>query len=151
MMMHKTILMLVALAGCDKLKSEPTPTPVTASAPSQVVTAADPAIAMPPPPQTTASVVAPGQWPAYLPDYPGATVTKKSKDLESLETKDAPDKVVAFYKDKLKAAGFPPGAWATLGASKDQATVMTASKGSEMVQVTVTPIQGTTKISLSIL
>ena len=51
----------------------------------------------------------------------------------------------------LKTAGFPPGAWATLGASKDQATVMTASKGSEMVQVTVTPIQGTTKISLSIL
>jgi len=153
-MMNKTIvLMVLALAGCDKVKSDSSTTATaTATATATVqgteiltatVTATTAA------PTVTASSTA--NWPAYLPDYPGATVTKKTKDFVSLDTKDAPDKIVAFYKDKLKAAGFPPGAWATLGAAKDQATVMTASKGSEMVQVTVTPLQGTTKISLSIL
>jgi len=154
-MTSKTIvLMVLALAGCDKLKSDSSTTATsTATATATVqgneiltatVTAATTAA-----PTVTASSTT--NWPAYLPDYPGATVTKKTKDFASLDTKDAPDKVVAFYKDKLKAAGFPPGAWATLGAAKDQATVMTASKGSEMVQVTVTPREGSTKISLSIL
>ena len=154
--MKKLIVFGLMLIACDKLRSEPssstttaTTTVVTATPPSGIVTAADPAVTtLPPPPSASAA----SGWPAYLPDYPGAKVTKKTKDFESLETKDSGDKVVAFYKDKLKAAGFPPGPWATLGANaKDQATVMTASKGSEMVQVTVTPVQGTTKISLSIM
>ena len=151
-MMNKTIvLMVLALAGCDMVKSDSSTTATsTATATVQgneILTATVTATTAAP--TVTASSTA--NWPAYLPDYPGATVTKKTKDFVSLDTKDAPDKIVAFYKDKLKAAGFPPGAWATLGAAKDQATVMTASKGSEMVQVTVTPREGSTKISLSIL
>jgi hypothetical protein len=151
--MKKTIVLVVlALVGCDKKSDSAATTTTTATASvtaNEILTATTTA---PTPGVTaTATASAAGNWPAYLPDYPGATTTKRTKDLVSLETKDAPDKVVAFYKDKLRAAGFPPGAWATLGAAKDQATVMTASKGSDMVQVTVTPVQGTTKISLSIL
>ena len=145
--MKKLIVLCSMLVACDKPHPDPSATSssvATVKVPDQIVTAADPAV-------TTLPIITDG-WPAYLPDYPGSTVTKKTKDFESLETKDSGDKVVAFYKDKLKAAGFPPGPWATLGANaKDQATVMTASKGSQMVQVTVTPVQGTTKISLSIM
>lgn len=152
--MNKLVIIgLMLLVACDKRPESTATTTTTATAVDPVVTAAaDPAVTVAAPPMVTAipSASAATGWPTYLADYPGAKVTKKTKDFESLETKDSGDKVVAFYKDKLKAAGFPPGPWATLGANaKDQATVMTASKGSEMVQVTVTPIQGTTKISLS--
>jgi hypothetical protein len=49
--------------------------------------------------------------PAYAPVYPGAQV-KGSVAVQSegggtfaLETSDAPDKVIAFYKDRAKSAG----------------------------------------------
>ena len=157
-MIKKTIvLMVLALAGCDKLKSDSSTTGATSTTTAtatvtanEILTATVTATTAAPTvtATATASSATAGGWP--LPDYPGAKVTKKTSDFVSLETKDAPDKVVTFYKDKLKAAGFPPGPWASLaGAPKDQPTVMTASKGAQMVQVTVTPIQGTTKISVS--
>ena len=163
--MKKIIVLGLAiglLTACDKLHSDAssssttttttatTTVTATTAAATTTTTAATTAAA------TTTAVAADtasaGGWPAYLPDYPGAKVTKKTKDFASLETKDPADKVLAFYKDKLKSAGFPPGAWASLAGTKgDQPAVLTASKGSEMVQVTVTPVQGTTKISLSIM
>lgn len=157
-MKKKIILLGLMLVACDKPRSDSSATTTTTSASAgagaaptvnQVVTAADPAVTTAPIVTSLPPAVANGGWP--LPDYPGAKVTKKTADYVSLETKDAPDKVVAFYKDKLKAAGFPPPAAASLaaGSAKDQPTVMTAAKGSQMLQVTVTPVQGTTKITLS--
>ena len=157
--MKKTMLLIVlALAGCDKLKSDSsttattTTTTTTATATvtaNEILTATTTATATVTAVATAAPAGStPSGWP--VPDYPGAKVTKKTADYVSLETKDAPDKVVAFYKDKLKAAGFPPPVSASLaGTPKDQPTVMTVAKGSQMLQVTVTPVQGTTKISVS--
>jgi hypothetical protein len=159
--MKKIVLFISMLTACDKLHSDAstsssTSTPTATVTANEILTATTTATATATATATVtamATASAAGNWPSYLADYPGAKVTKKTKDFESLETKDSPDKVVAFYKDKLKAAGFPPGPWASLASAngKDQPTVMTASKGSDMVQVTVTPIQGTTKISLSIM
>ncbi len=144
--MKKIIVCALVLVACDKPRSDPsssTATPIETTPPPATSTATATA---------TATASAAGGWPAYLPDYPGAKLTNKTKDFESLETKDAPYKVVAFYKDKLAAAGFPPGASVNAGAKDpNQPAVLTVSKGSEMVQITATPVQGTTKISLSIL
>ena len=155
------LLCLVMALGCNKSSDSSTSTSASATTATATVTANEIPTATTTATATvtatatatgTATASAAGAWPAYLPDYPGATVTKRTKDFASLETKDPGDKVVAFYKDKLKAAGFPPGAWAALvGPKGNQPAVLTASKGSEMVQVTVTPVSGTTKISLSIL
>lgn len=127
--MKKTMLcMVLTLAACDKLKSDSSSTTTTTSTSTATatvtaneiltatVTATAPTVAATA--TATATASASGGWP--LPDYPGAKVTKKTADSVSLETSDSPDKVVAFYKDKLKAAGFPPPATASLAAPKDK-------------------------------
>jgi hypothetical protein len=51
--------------------------------------------------------------PDFAPVYPGAqvkgsvTAPTEGGGTFSLETSDAPDKVIAFYKDKAKSAGLP--------------------------------------------
>jgi len=157
--MKKALLFAIALTGCDKLLHRDTDTSsatttATATATAPAVATATTIVATT---TATASAAPSSDWPAYLPDYPGAKVVKKTSDsdgkYELLETKDARDKVVAFYKEKLAAAGFPPGASASLGASaKDPnaSTTITTSKGSVMITLTITPSNGLTKISISL-
>jgi hypothetical protein len=55
-------------------------------------------------------------FPAFAPQYPGAKVTSVMSGSEAsgskgvvigMETSDAPDKVLAFYEEKLKSAKIP--------------------------------------------
>ncbi len=63
----------------------------------------------------------PDGWPAYAPIYPGAKLQmaianpgQKAKII-SMETGDAPDKALAFYKDKLTAEGWTVATTLDLG------------------------------------
>lgn len=62
----------------------------------------------------TATLGAGGQLPSWVPAYPGATVESNVSGSSNegsggnfnLKTSDSSDKVVAFYQDQLKSAGF---------------------------------------------
>lgn len=52
----------------------------------------------------------PDGWPDYAPQYPGSKITaalsSPSGKTATMESTDSPDKVIAFYKEKLTGGGF---------------------------------------------
>lgn len=163
--MNKLVVLAAALTlplvACKLLKhdsdSDPsttsTPTLTTATATATATTMTTTTAAATTTAETVAAGKLPAGWPIYAPQYPGSTLIKAKSDSDgkymSLESTDTKDKIVTFYKDKLKESGFGTPVTASLG-GPSPSTVVTASKGSDMCTVTVTVIGGKTKVSISI-
>jgi hypothetical protein len=114
---------------------------------------------------TISSGAANANFPAYAPQYPGATlgeVSNISSDAGSMTTAvmttpDAPDKVLAFYKEKLTAGGVPVGVeskspeMSMLMAGDGMPGLGSDTKGvmkGLSAAVTAKPVDGGTEISL---
>jgi hypothetical protein len=103
---------------------------------------------------------APKDLPAWLPAYPGATVTGgfSSKSAQStaqtfaLTTPDSVDKVIAFYSDQLKSNGLTVLQPTTLavGGQTSMSTLAADSPDKKRhVQVVVTAVSGKSQASIS--
>jgi len=98
---------LVALAAAALLAGCSAPEEAAAPAPPTAAPAADSALPVATP------VAVGGPPPAFAADYPGATMQDaigvaqpgRRGGMRSFTTRDAPDKVLAFYKAKAAAAG----------------------------------------------
>jgi len=158
-----TAALVLHLGACKLLKRDSdgdpatvtaTPTATaTASATATTMTTTATAAATTATAETVAAGKLPAGWPIYAPQYPGSTLIKATSDSDgkymSLESTDARERVVTFYKDKLKESGFGKPVTAALGGA-NPSTIVTASKGSDMCSVTVTAIGGKTKVTISI-
>lgn len=94
------------------------------------------------------------EFPAYAPQYPGAKVTSVMSggsegegkgSVIGMETPDDPAKVLAFYKDKLKANNVtvkmetttPEGGMIAAGDTDKQGVLITVSKAGDKTSVAI--------------
>ena len=80
----------------------------------------------------------PEGWPDYAPQYPGSKITAAMSTpngkTATMDSSDAPDKVVAFYKDKLTAGGFKQTVAGNFGGMQ----TLTMQKGNNKTNAVVT-------------
>lgn len=155
--MKRIVLVLIALAvlpGCEKLKAK-----LERRAADKAVAAASSAdvgdagititdskaggVSV----QTGGGSKLPESWPASVPPYPGSTVTSAVSTPAAksavLQTSDAPAKVAAFYKDKLKGK--------TTELDYGATRVLTSREGKTTTAINISSLpNGLTNISLSI-
>lgn len=94
----------------------------------------------------------PDGWPSYAPQYPGSTImaamaTPNGKTVTA-QTTDNPEKVTAFYKDKLSGAGFKQQVAGNFGGM--QTLTMTKDNGKSNAVVSASVQNGKTMITVSI-
>jgi hypothetical protein len=103
---------------------------------------------------------APKDLPAWLPVYPGGTIqagfstqsAQQSAQSFTIKTTDSADKVLAFYSDRLKAAGLTVQPTATLGVGGQTSTgtvIADAPDKSRQVRVVASSTADQTQVSVS--
>jgi hypothetical protein len=136
----------VALGCGGEKKAEPTPsaTPTPAAAPAAEAPAATPAK----PVEEVWSTTLPQNFPADVPRYSGAEVTKARVTQDgsisaTFTTSDEPAKVATYYNDALAAQG-----WSTQRIDAPDGTLIFGDKGKRSSSVSVTTAEGKTQIDV---
>jgi hypothetical protein len=101
-----------------------------------------------------------GNLPAWLPAYPGATIkggfssnsgTQSAQSL-TLTTSDSPDKVLAFYQDRLKSNGLTVQPVTTMAAGGQTSTGLVSAASPDktrQAQIIVTQASGVTTAAIT--
>lgn len=101
-------------------------------------------------------ITPPANLPDFAPIYPGATIQSaitgnegEAKGLVTMVTKASQADVIAFYRDKGKAAGMAVTAEAAMGAARMLTMNRAGKSGDPGLQITVAPLEeGESMISL---
>jgi hypothetical protein len=93
-------------------------------------------------------IAPPDNLPTFAPVYPGAVVTAsvtgnpgEAKGMVAFTTADSDDAVIAFYRDKEKAAGLAEEAEMNMSGTR-VLSMGSGNAGDAGLQVTVTPVEG---------
>jgi ABC-type glycerol-3-phosphate transport system substrate-binding protein len=93
-----------------------------------------------------AGIAPPANLPAFAPIYPGAVVTTsvtgnpdEQKGMVAFTTSDSEDAVIAFYRDKAKAAGLAEQAEMNMSGTRIL-SMGSGNTGDAGLQVTVSPL-----------
>ncbi len=97
----------------------------------------------------------PDDMPGWAPAYPGATVeavfsgsdASSSSSVTSFTTSDAPDKVIAFYKERAAGAGLNQVSEMT---TNDSRVLIASGEDGNGISITAGPEEGRTRASLTV-
>jgi hypothetical protein len=131
---------LLMACGGEQSDSQPAPAPgadAPAGAPAAVPPVADAWL-----------TELPSDFPADVPRYPGASVSKARSSMEGgvvadFATDDDPAKVASYFADSFAAQG-----WSTQSAEAPDGRMIFADKGERSATISVTSAEGKTKIEL---
>jgi hypothetical protein len=103
---------------------------------------------------TSGAVKVPDDFPKDIPVYPGATPiihqsVKGGRTLE-LKTREAADKVTAFYKERLKAEGWKQASESSSQSPKQGITLLSNTKDNRTLSVVISHDDRETNLTLSV-